>query len=1382
MSRLFVFRNGSTMYRFLKWLVWIAGISFVLTIVVIVAVQIFLSSDEVIRIAEREGQKILGRKVSIDRLELGLFKIEASGVVINGQTEKGGAKSKTPFVRFDNVEILLNPSALIYKRISILQLTVNGASARVHRDGDGRFNFQDIIDGLNQGMNKAASTRTENTFSFIKSAEAAEGIPQGSESEFNFVIHELDLYDVKTELRLEASDTTPAFDGSCFFAHVEVDRIKPGAPLDGFLDGKCRVPDGQQFIQLKGDVNIDMKGPSYRASLEMPLFDVTILDVLAPTIPGYRFRKGIFAGNLKFDLIVGKPLTWDVDLQGRTIHADIKLNPQAKWRSLTLPGLKLKTKGRFNLFDGSARIETFFVDTYFLEVNLTKPAFWNVSAKDEVHAEANIRDMRVVGEWISRISNISLQGLRESATARILVSAEWNRKMPDNFIRFEIKSRFDPVDLALFNKFIPPVANVSKLNGNAGGKANVVFISGERVKWEIALEARDFGASVRTNKRERWETLELGRTALHSRGNFDMQNESAQLEILEIELPFATAKLEKPAKWNVDGNDEAVFSVDVSDFSSAGDFMQRFWLMPLGDVPRDAKLRFHVALSRNRKIRSVLRVDANARFDSLPVAPLVELVPFPGNVQKATGKVSGVLQISSTSDGALRWKADIAGKKLGARAKIISKEKWREVFLESLELRSSGSYLASNGSTEIQILDLRLPFARAYLNREALWNQRGRDEFSLTLDVMDLSAAEIWLGQLVAGPVKPGPKKKKLKILLAGTRNRKGGLGFSYKGSASFELVRISPWVKFVSLPAAIRNPAGEIGGNIDFSYVPGKKINYSLDLTSEELSGEFLALISRDWRLLRTGKFRIKTAGSYDLQNQSGRLQSLNLNFLFGNFRTSKSTDWSMNGIGSGGLHWSVSSLEGAARFAESILGSPVSKFSVVGTAKGSMEISRNRKKARAISAKWSVVANLQSFSHVAYPNLKLSGSISGQGDDDAIKIRIPTLKTIDLSKPNTTPAVVLRDLSASLDRPSILRGQIRSPSVRIEKLNARYVRGEKGKTNFDSLFKMAKIAEKRTQRARSREQTVPADTKTVPRKRRKTEEKKSGPLFPTIRIAKLEVVSMGFHFQDFIAPDKPPVVLQVPDAKLLVTDLDTLMVPSLRETRLELRTLGESPSILVKANLNPGSVPPDVDGIFNLSRFDLRKISPYIRDSKGESASALLMRGTEITKGMLDFKSTYSLRESRLNLDGTAQITGLRLKPDEKFPLVDLVVKLLRESVFRLFERPGDTIKLNVRVTGRLDDPEFHFLDAIVEPMFLGLFEKAQNLGGNVKDIVTGILGTAIEGVQKIVPPPKDNRTTPDKDSTKELDRGESQLEQFGKKLEKTLQKGLRGLFGVK
>ncbi len=1370
------------MYRFLKWAVWCAGLFFVFVIVVIIAVQIFLSSDEIIRIAEREGQKILGRKVSIERLNLGLFKIEASGIVIDGQTKKSGVKGNAPLVRFDDVEILLNPSTLIYKRISILQFTINSATARVHRDAHGRFNFQDIIDNLNQGISKAASARGGNTFSFIKSAEAAESVSQGSESEFSFIIHELDLYDVKAELRFDTGDATPAIDGSCSFAHIEVDKITPGKPLDVFLDGKCRRPDGQQLIELKGNARVDMKGPSYRASFEVPLLDSSVLPVVAPTIPGYQFRQGIFSGKLKFDYVADKPVAWDIDLNGQNIFADYQLYQRVNLRKLALPKLKLKTKGRFNPLDGSARIETFFFETTFLDSKLTKPFLWNVSARDEVHAEVNIRDMREVGSWISQIMDIPLPSLKESATARILVSAKRDRRISDDFSRIELDSRFDPVDLAQFSGFIPSVENVERLKGIVGGKARVVFVYGERVQWDVALETRDFGASVRVNKGKQWETLELGSCILHARGKFDMKNGSADVNALEIKLPFATAKLERPAKWNVDGNDEAAFSIDVRDFSSASVLLEQLGLVSLEGIPRDAKIRFHTAVSRNRTIPSAFRVDTKARFESLPAAPLFDLVPLPGYVQHATGWLSGELQVASTPEGAFRWEADIVGKKLRARTRIIPKEQWQEVALEALRIQSSGSYLASEDSSEIQTLDLKLPFARVYLNRVAMWNQRSQDEFSLTLDVTDLSAAKVWLGELIERPIKAGAKNKKLKISLSGTRNRKDGPGFSFNGSASFDPVQVSPWMPFVSLPTAFRNPTGEIAGKIGFSYIPEKKVNWNLVLTSEDMRGEFLALMSRNWRPLRTGKFRVETVGSYDFRNQTGTLHNLNMNMPFGHVQTSRPAIWSTNGFHSGRFQWTLSSLGGAARFAGNILGAPISKFSMIGSANGSMEISRGGKKTQSTSTKWSFSANLSSLAHFAYPNLNVAGSFSGQVDEEVIEIRIPMLKTINISKPNPEPDVILRNLSTTLDRSSILRGEIRSSSVLIKKLNLRYVRHEKGQTNFDSLLKTAKAAEKRTRRGDGREKMATADRGTTSKQLQKTRKNENGSLFPAVNIAKFEVARIKFHFQDFIAADKPPVVLRIPDARLSIRNLDTLMAPNLRKTHLEYRTLGKSPSLLVKANLNPASAPPDADGIFNLSHFDLRKISPYLRDSKGESASALLMRGSEITRGALEFKSTYSLRKSQLNLDGKAKLIGLRMKPDETFPLVDIVVKLLRETVFRLFERPDDTIELNVRVTGRLDDPEFHVLDAIVEPLFVNLFEKALNLGGNVKDIVTGILGTAIEGVQKMVPTPEDGRTAPDNSSGKEPGGEGSKLEQFGKKLEKTLQKGLRGLFGVK
>ena len=163
-----------------------------------------------------------------------------------------------------------------------------------------------------------------------------------------------------------------------------------------------------------------------------------------------------------------------------------------------------------------------------------------------------------------------------------------------------------------------------------------------------------------------------------------MKNESARINALKIKLPFATAKLERPAKWNVNGNDEAAFSLDVNDFSSATDLLERLGFVSHGDVSMNAKILFNATVSRNRKTSPAFRIDTKAHFDSLPIAPIVDLLPLPGYVQTVTGRVSGKLQVSSAPNGVVRWNADIAGKKVNLGVKAISNEKWREISLESM--------------------------------------------------------------------------------------------------------------------------------------------------------------------------------------------------------------------------------------------------------------------------------------------------------------------------------------------------------------------------------------------------------------------------------------------------------------------------------------------------------------------------------------------------------------------------------------------------------------------------------------------------------------------------------------------------------------------------
>lgn len=1338
------------MFRFLKWAAWILGAFVVLLAAAGIAAQVFLSSDAVVRIVEREGRKLLGRKVSIDRLELGLFKIAASGVAVEGAGGKGeeAEAGGRPFIRLAEVDVLWNPSALLYRRVSVLQLTVRGASFRVRRDARGEFDFRDVVERLRRPAQTPRAGGLKIPFSLPASAEAARPAAESAGFGFDFVIHELDLYDAAGEVRFAAGDAAPAFAASCSFAHVEVDRIAPGEPLDVFVDGRCRRPGGPPLIRLKGDARADLGSRRYRASLNVPLLDASFMDALSPGGENYRLRSGTLAGSAKLAYAAGEPLAWEADLRGRAIRADFRANAGGKWRALRLPALKLEAKGRYAPTGGSAHVESLLLETPLANVRLSKPSFWGVAGKDEIHVEARVKDMAGVGGWVSAIAGLPVRGLKKGAAAEVTISAARDRRKPGG-VRVETAARFDPVELAALPPFFSLDDRVSDVRGSAGGEARLAFVSGESARWDVSLEARSMAARVRMSARKPRRDLRFEALALRSKGSFDLRRESARIDALEIELPFAAARLDKPARWNVSGRDEAALSVDVGDLASAADLLARLGLASIEGFPAGTKARLTAALSRNRKKTSGFGAEADARFAALPIAPFVRLTPLRASVKKPAGLVSGALRASLSPAGAVRWDADLAGRKIGAIAGKTPDGKPRAVSLDSAVLRTTGAWLPADGSFSVGRFDLELPFARARLNRAATWGGKEGDAFSLTLDVTDSGAAGRWLERLAAFSVPLAPGGEKMKILLSGTRSGKNGRGFSYKASASFDALRVAPLLELARLSPAPYRLEGEIAGKAALAYAPSRRIAWDLDLESGDLRAGAPASPARKRGGAGTGRVSLKTVGSYDLRSRSARLRSFDLSAPFGRVRMPKPARWNVKGRDAARLRWRVSSLGEAARLAGAVLGEPFSKLSAAGGADGWFAFWRNRKRMKAPAVGFSAAVKLRSLAHADYPGLRLAGEASGRMSGGVLEIRAPELRLSDAGRPGAPPDVVLRGLSASLGRAPLMRGELRASGVQAKSLEIRYLHDAERGSNFASLFRRRK--ERRSSGAGGGEtgKAAPgvrraaaspssrAGAARVGRAPGRAEREAGGPPLPAIRIKKFEIRRMALHFEDRLAKDKPPIVLGIPDARVVVTNFDTRMAPNLRETRLELDTLGgETPSISAKASLNPARTPPDVEGTFSLSGFDLRKISPYARGVEGDGVGAMLMRETRITRGRLDFRSAYSLRDGQLDLKGRAKIVGLRLKPDGENPLSDIALKVIERTALRPLTKSGDALSLAVSVSGRVDDPDFHLLDAVVEPAFANLLEQAASLGSDVTNALDEILGMAIEGVRKVLP----------------------------------------------
>ena len=213
------------MSRFLKWAIGILAVLVVLVAGAALAVRLFLSSEPMKNWVLAQGQEYLGRRVQLKDLSIGLFVVKASGLVIEGKSRAPGGE-KLPLLRVNEIDVLLNPTALLYKKVSILSVTLTGVRVNASRDEKGRFSFQDILDRAG----KVADARHDFPLDAPRLASligvsAAEAAPANQGSGFDVVIEGLDLRDVSINFESAAFGGTPAFRASCRFELIEIDKI-----------------------------------------------------------------------------------------------------------------------------------------------------------------------------------------------------------------------------------------------------------------------------------------------------------------------------------------------------------------------------------------------------------------------------------------------------------------------------------------------------------------------------------------------------------------------------------------------------------------------------------------------------------------------------------------------------------------------------------------------------------------------------------------------------------------------------------------------------------------------------------------------------------------------------------------------------------------------------------------------------------------------------------------------------------------------------------------------------------------------------------------------------------------------------------------------------
>lgn len=187
-----------------------------------------------------------------------------------------------------------------------------------------------------------------------------------------------------------------------------------------------------------------------------------------------------------------------------------------------------------------------------------------------------------------------------------------------------------------------------------------------------------------------------------------------------------------------------------------------------------------------------------------------------------------------------------------------------------------------------------------------------------------------------------------------------------------------------------------------------------------------------------------------------------------------------------------------------------------------------------------------------------------------------------------------------------------------------------------------------------------------------------------PQIDVARIEIVDGAVTVSD--AGAEPGFTLNVTDLAATVDGVS--LDPSARVAADVKARIERTASLAVKALASPNADPVDADVTITLTGLDTHAFSPYSGRYIGQ----------HIARGKLDLELDYEIERATLAADNKVLLDGFTLgkrveSPDAVDLPVGLAVALLKDTRGR--------IKLDVPVSGRLDDPGFRLGGVILDTL---------------------------------------------------------------------------------
>ena len=450
-----------------KWFKRIVISLAVLAMVAVVGIAIFLLTFDPNAYKYKLSDAVQARydrTLSIDgEIELSLF--PRLGLNVQGVTLSEPNRPEELFASVDSARVAVAIWPLLFSKLVVDHVDVDGFSARVVRDADGRFNFQDLVDGgrSDVDMPPASPPPARDTASATPGQVAAGGLMEGLKAgaasvidagaavhrtEMSIDIAGMDLRDGEIFLRDEASTSAVRIVG----LNANTGRVTFDQPFDVNVSARIegQAPAIDAGFTGQGLIKLDPAAMQYSAQR---------LDLrVEGDFPSIKAKSLSARGNVSFDALIRS-----LDVSGLEVafQGDVPVRAMTGVEaSLAIPRLSVDPVRQNLRLEKLAVRARGAMDEHPFELSMDAPAL-QLSAEDA-------KGDAITGRWRVDSENavdasFNLAGLSGSVDALDVqeVKLDGSLKQGDRLVKMQAAS---PLTLSLINQ----TAAFTAMKGDVG--------------------------------------------------------------------------------------------------------------------------------------------------------------------------------------------------------------------------------------------------------------------------------------------------------------------------------------------------------------------------------------------------------------------------------------------------------------------------------------------------------------------------------------------------------------------------------------------------------------------------------------------------------------------------------------------------------------------------------------------------------------------------------------------------------------------------------------------------------------------------------------------------------------------------------------------------